>query len=161
MLLGMPDRDSLPTLRELCLDHGWLGPAIDELAGIPLEQWQAEHTRLFINGYPKTPCTPFESVYRHGRMEGPACDELQRLYSRAGVSPNGDLPADYLGTMLAFAALLLRRNTPQATQLLQELEHKHLACWLPEFSGRLLEEARLRLYRDIGERLHGWIGVRS
>jgi len=157
MLLGMPDRHSLPILREVLAEHRWLRPAIDELSGMPLEQWQAEHTRLFINGYPKTPCAPFESIYRHGQMDGPACDELQRLYANAGVSPTGDLPTDYLGTMLAFAALLMERRTPEADLQLQELQQKHLSSWLPEFSGRLLLDARLELYRGMGERLHDWM----
>ncbi len=160
MLLGMPERDSLSTLYEVLPKHGWLQPAIDELSGIPLQQWQAEHTRLFINGYPKTPCAPFESIYRHGQMDGPACDELRKLYTNAGVSPTGDLPADYLGTMLAFAALLLERATPEAALQLQELQQKHLASWLPQFSDRLLQDARLELYRGMGERLHDWIPVR-
>jgi len=157
MLLGMPDRDSLPTLREMLSEHDWMSPAVDELAGIPLEQWQAEHTRLFINGYPKTPCAPFESIYRHGRMDGPACEEMERLYKRAGVSPTGDLPADYLGTMLAFAAWLLERGTPEDGLLLQELKQKHLVNWLPEFSERLTRNARLQLYRGMGQKLHDWM----
>ena len=160
MLLGMPDRDSLPTLRETLSEHDWLSPAVEELAGIPLEQWQAEHTRLFINGYPKTPCAPFESIYRHGRMDGPACDELDRLYTGAGVFPTGDLPADYLGTMLAFAAWLLERGTPEADLHLQELQQKHLASWLPEYSERLIRNARLKLYRGMGEKLRDWMPAR-
>ena len=114
MLLGKPDENALPTLRKLAAEQHWLQPAVDELLCLPLEQWQAEHTRLFINGYPKTPCAPFESIYRHWRMEGPACDELARLYASAGLSVSPDLPADYLGTMLEFAALLLERGTPEA-----------------------------------------------
>ena len=73
MLLGRPDENSLPTLRELATEHAWLRPPVDELMDLPLQEWQGEHTRLFINGYPKTPCAPFESIYRHGRMAGPAC----------------------------------------------------------------------------------------
>ncbi len=157
MLLGMPERDSLPILQEMLPGHDWLGPAVDELEQTPLEQWQAEHTRLFINGYPKTPCAPFESIYRHEQMDGPACDELKRLYNRAGVSPTDDLPADYLGTMLAFAAWLLERGTPEAALQLRELQQKHLVSWLPEFSERLTRIARLRLYRSMGEKLHQWI----
>ena len=160
MLLGVPDRDSLNTLQQNIADHDWLRPVADELNGIPLEQWQAEHTRLFINGYPKTPCAPFESIYRHGRMAGPACEELERLYNSAGVSPTGDLPADYLGTMLAFAAWLLERGTPEAGLQLEELRQKHFASWLPEFGERLTRDARLQVYRKMGELLHDWMPVR-
>lgn len=160
LLLGMPERDSLSVLREMQNSHGWLRPAVDELAELPLEHWQAEHTRLFINGYPETPCAPFESIYRHGRMDGPACDELEKLYAQAGVSPTGDLPADYLGTLLAFAALLQQRQTPEADRQLQELQQRHLAGWLPEFSGRLMRNARLELYRRLAEKLCDWMPER-
>jgi putative dimethyl sulfoxide reductase chaperone len=159
MLLGKPDENSLPTLRQLAAEQRWLQPAVDELLYLPLEQWQAEHTRLFINGYPKTPCAPFESIYRHGRMEGPACDELARLYANAGVSASDDLPADYLGTMLEFAALLIEQGTPEADLLLKTLQDKHLLGWLPQFNRRLLQEARLNLYRSLGERLQKWISA--
>jgi len=157
MLLGMPDKNSLPTLQQLALEHSWLIPPVDELIELPLEQWQAEHTRLFINGYPKTPCAPFESIYRHGRMEGPACDELVRLYADAGVSISDDLPADYLGTMLEFAAMLVDRKTPEANLQLNDLMEKHLTGWLPQFSAQLMRETRLKLYRSLGERLQSWI----
>ncbi len=157
LLLGAPDGDSLTTLRELRPRHPWLQPAVDELAEIPLAQWQAEHTRLFVNGYPATPCAPFESIYRHGQMQGPACDELQRLYAAAGVAPAGDLPADYLGTMLAFAAWLLEQGTPEAGDRLRVLRQGHLGLWLPAFGARLRQESRLRLYRQLGRRLGAWI----
>jgi len=157
MLLGMPDENSLPILRELALEHSWLESPVDQLQEIPLEEWQAEHTRLFINGYPNTPCAPFESIYRHGRMEGPACDELVRLYTDAGISASDDIPADYLGTMLEFAAMLLERETPEANLQLTALREKHLTSWLPQFSERLLQETRLKLYRSLGEKLHAWI----
>lgn len=160
MLLGVPDRDSLPTLQQNIADHDWLEPVADELNGIPLEQWQAEHTRLFINGYPNTPCAPFESIYRHGRMSGPACEELERLYTHAGVSPTGDLPADYLGTMLAFAAWLLERGTPEAGLQLEELRQKHFASWLPGFGERLTQDARLQIYRKMGGMLYDWMDAR-
>jgi len=157
MLLGMPDENSLPTLLELALEHAWLKPAVEELLQLPLQQWQAEHTRLFINGYPKTPCAPFESIYRHGRMEGPACDELIRLYTAAGVSATDDIPADYLGTMLELAAELFERRTPAADRQLQVLRDRHLAGWLPQISQRLQRETCLKLYRTLGERLEAWI----
>lgn len=157
MLLGRPDENSLPTLRELATEHAWLQPPVDELMDLPLQEWQGEHTRLFINGYPKTPCAPFESIYRHGRMAGPACDELVQLYAEAGVSVTEGLQADYLGVMLEFAALLLERRTPDADIQLKSLRDKHLSGWLPEFSERLQQETRIKLYRSLGERLQVWI----
>ena len=159
LLLGLPDEHSLATLRELAAEHDWLQAAAVELEEISLQEWQAEHTRLFINGYPKTPCAPLESIHRHGRMAGPACDELIQLYAEAGVSAVSDLPADYLGTMLEFAALLIERATPDAKRQLETLLTKHLTGWLPQFCERLRQEARLKLYRRLGDGLHSWISA--
>lgn len=159
LLLGMPDEHSLETLRELAAEHDWLQSPADELREVALQEWQAEHTRLFINGFPKTPCAPFESIHRHGRMEGPACDELYQLYADAGVSVSGDLPADYLGTMLEFAALLIERGTPDAKLQLETLLDRHLTGWLPQFSERLRQETRFKLYRRLGDGLQQWISA--
>lgn len=43
MLLGIPDENSLPTLRELALEHGWLKPSVDQLLLTP---WML--ARLFV-----------------------------------------------------------------------------------------------------------------
>ncbi|MCB1858992.1 MAG: molecular chaperone TorD family protein [Gammaproteobacteria bacterium] len=161
LLLGAPDGGSLPVLRYLADDHPWLEPAVAELAGVSLEQWQAEHTRLFVNGYPKTPCVPFESHFRHGRMGGAACRELSQLYAGAGVAPTDELPPDYLGTMLSFAAWLQRDGGPAYQPFLEELEQTHLSRWLPEFCSALIANAHLELYRLLGEKLQNALDYRQ
>ncbi|AGA89777.1 hypothetical protein Thimo_0949 [Thioflavicoccus mobilis 8321] len=55
-LLAQPADDALDLLRDWLPAAPWLAQAIAELAALPLAEWQGEHTRLFINGYPKTPC---------------------------------------------------------------------------------------------------------
>jgi TorA maturation chaperone TorD len=65
-LLGAPDMDAKEAVQELAAHYDWLRPAADELEILPLGEWQAEHTRLFISGYPTTPCPPFESAYLSG-----------------------------------------------------------------------------------------------
>lgn len=157
LLLGMPDKGSLALLREMASEHAWLEAAVAELTALPLQQWQAEHTRLFISGHPQTPCAPFESIHRHGQMQGPACDELAQLYQTAGVTATSAMPTDYLGTMLEFAALLLERGTPAAQLQLAQLRELHLAKWLPQFCDQLRQQSRLLLYREFGQRLGAWI----
>ena len=46
--------------------------AFSELATLPLNQIQGEHTRLFISAYPHVPCPPYESAYREGELMGEA-----------------------------------------------------------------------------------------
>jgi len=63
-LLSMPEDDALAALRDMQQTAPWLESSLPELERMPLEHWQAEHTRLFISAYPKTPCPPYESAYR-------------------------------------------------------------------------------------------------
>jgi TorA maturation chaperone TorD len=153
-LLATPTGDSLPVLNALSEDHPWLLPGVEELTALPLDQWQGEHTRLFVNGYPKTVCPPFESAYRHGCMHGNATGQLSDLYRRLGLSA-GEVPADYLGTELEAAAWLLEQLDPEphTTGLWNELWHNHLAIWAGRFAADLRSKSELRLYRDLGEKI--------
>lgn len=160
VLLAMPESESLDGLRDMLPAAPWLAPAVAELERLPLEHWQAEHTRLFISGYPRTPCPPFESAYRQGQMGGTTASELQGFYGRAGLTAT-EVPADYLGTLLECAAYLtdLAQERGEgggdcpAAALLVELWGDHLKRWLPRFARDLAEHAGLLLYRGLGSRL--------
>ncbi|MBZ0104230.1 MAG: molecular chaperone TorD family protein [Sulfuricella denitrificans] len=153
-LLASPDGDSLEVLRELAGDHAWLHQALAELDNLPLEEWQAEHTRLFISGHPKTACPPFESAFLGGMMFGAASEHLGDLYRRAGLQADG-APTDYLGTMLECAAWLQEQQCSHSSELLRELWADHLAMWAPRFGATLGEEGRLELYRQLGHEIRG------
>ncbi len=149
-VLAMPGEDSLPALRELAKESAWLQPAIKELESIPLDAWQGEHTQLFITGFPKTPCPPFESAYRHGSMGGSATEELLGLYAKVNLTA-GEMPADYLGTELEYAAYLLENDAEEA--LWPELWDGRLARWVPKFADDLIKHSQLELYRSVGGKL--------
>jgi putative dimethyl sulfoxide reductase chaperone len=148
-LLAMPEDDALDALRDMRPRYPWLESALLELEQLPLEHWQAEHTRLFISAYPSTPCPPYESVYRQGTMGGTATGELAELYGRAGLQAK-DVRADYLGTMLECAAYMTERGM---VDLLRELAEEHLRLWIPRFANDLQTHARLDLYRSLGEQI--------
>ena len=97
LMLCMPESESLSLLESLASEHRWMQAGLHELSLTPLEEWQGEYTRLFVNGFPKTAAPPFESVYRHQTMFGPVVDELHALYREAGLA-TGEMPADYLGS---------------------------------------------------------------
>jgi TorA maturation chaperone TorD len=150
-LLGNPDMDAKEAVRDLADHYEWLAPAVEELDKLSLEEWQAEHARLFITGYPTTPCPPFESAYLQGRMRGHAVDALVDLYHRIGMASTG-APADYLGTLLECAAYL--KSEPKAASIFwSELWSGHLGRWAPKFCRDLKRHARLKLYRIVAERL--------
>lgn len=150
-LLGAPDLDAKEAVQELAAHYSWLQPAADELEKLPLGEWQAEHTRLFISGYPTTPCPPFESAYLSGRMHGPQEQALKNLYRRMKLSASG-APADYLGTLLECAAhLSAEPETGRAYW--SELWDGHLGRWVPRFCRELRVESKVALYRIVAERL--------
>lgn len=151
-LLASPAGDSLEVLRELAGAHGWLSQPLAELGSVGLDEWQAEHARLFISGHPKTACPPFESAFMGGAMFGAACDQLGDLYQRAGLQAEG-APPDYLGTQLECAAWLMEQGCEHSKALLQELWHEHLAAWVPRFGSALQAESWLSLYRQLGRQL--------
>lgn len=149
LLLSSPQEDSLALLSELAQQEPWLEPALPQLQTTSLELWQAEHTRLFISGHPRTVCPPFESAYLEGRMYGTAVSELEDLYNRAGVDAP-TMPADFLPTMLECSAHLVEQNN---AELLQELWEKHLDRWLPHFAKDLLQYSDFVLYQLLGKAL--------
>lgn len=151
-LLAAPGAESLGVLRGLAQDKAWLQPALEELADLPLEEWQAEHARLFICGHPRTVCPPFESARLNGMMPGPATAQLAEFYRRAGLEPDG-VPADYLGTMLECAAFLAEQDCGRSAKLAAELWQEHFSRWLPDYGAQLAEESRFLLYRQLGTRL--------
>lgn len=148
-LLAMPEADALDALRDMRPQAPWLEFSLPELERIPLEHWQAEHTRLFISAYPKLPCPPYESAYRQGTMVGISARELADLYRRAGLQAMDVLP-DYLGTMLECVAYLKETGRDD---LLRELTEEHLALWVPRFASDLVDHARLDLYRALGRQI--------
>ena len=150
-LLDAPDMDAKEAVQELAAHYEWLKPAAEELEYLPLEEWQAEHTRLFVSGNPATPCPPFESAYLSGRMKGTQVGELKELYRRMGMMPTG-APADYLGTILECAAHL--KSDPELAKVYwSELWNGHLRRWVPRFCRKLQMESHIELYRLVAKRL--------
>jgi len=149
-LLAYPGFDALAAVRGLRAVAGWpSAAALDELIALPLERWQAEHTRLFVNGYPSTPCFPFVADERGSAAA------LQDLYCRAGLFAAPEL-AGYLGTLLECAAYLLDARTlpePPDPAVLVTLRDDYLTAWLPRFGAALQTHAALTLYRELGAAL--------
>ena len=146
VLLGTPEGESSDLLNELRAEHGWLDRACEDLAHIPLEHWQAEHTRLFVTGDPKTACPPFKSAYSGQAVAGGAVEDLAGFYRDLGLSAK-DMPPDYLGTALECWAYLISQAKQDEVQTLWTA---HLEPWLSQFADDLQREADLELYRALG-----------
>jgi TorA maturation chaperone TorD len=129
---------------------------VETLAKEPLVKLQAEYTRLFISGYPKTPCPPYESAYREGRLMGQANAATRALYSEWGMVIEPPL-ADHLATEFEFLAFLLTlaQTTPevadQALAARTAFLTEHLGQWLPQFAADLQAHTRFEGYRKLAD----------
>lgn len=151
-LLAAPNDESLAIIDELAQQHSWLQDVPEELTQWGLPRWQGEHTRLFINGHPKTVCPPFESSYIHGHQNGTACSDILTLYHQIGLQPVEGIFPDYLGTLLECAAYLSAQQ-PVDSELWETLWQKHLSRWVPRFAQDLQTQSRLKLYQQLGKQL--------
>ena len=119
---------------------------------MPLGEWQAEHTRLFVSGHPRTVCPPYESAYRKGDSGGLAAEKLTALYRQIGLETK-DISADYLGAILECAAYLLETPQTQDEETWSRLWEGHIVGWVPAFANDLHTETRMLLYHRLARQL--------
>jgi TorA maturation chaperone TorD len=151
-LLAEPCEESLATLEELAPQLPWLSAeALIQLQQTPLEHWQAEHTRLFVSGHPKTPCMPFESVWTEGQMMGETVLRMSQWYGDAGFKVEAELPTDFLGTELQFLAFMIEHHREAEEQIADLL--LSLQAWIPKFATAVKIHTDLLLYKDWAKRL--------
>ena len=109
------------------------------------EPLQAEYTRLFLNGYPRSVCPPYESVYLEQRMHG----EWEMKVEPGLI--------DHLATELEFLAFLASAESldgdmsTEARKASDEFLQTHLRRWTPRFIADLKAGAKLDCYRMLGE----------
>jgi len=160
LLFAYPGDAFLPELRQSA-------ETLSEQAGEPLrlvrsfelerqELLQAEYTRLFINGYPETPCPPYESVYREKRMHGDSAMDVQSAYRRWDLSVDVGL-IDHLSTEFEFLAFLATVEAlgeppaPEAAESKTRFLEEHLCRWLPAFTRDLKQAARIDAYMKLAD----------
>ena len=135
----------------------WLA-SLGDLKSEPLEEVQYEYTRLFVNGYPKTACPPYESVYREGTMLGESAMDVYLIYQDWGLEVSEEEAGDHLAVMLEFLYYLASlREVADDEEKLEAVEEAiegfwkdHLQPWLPQFAGDLMENAEMPFYTRLG-----------
>lgn len=152
-LLNAPGEESLDVVALLAKEADWLAGPLGEVRATPLGQWQAEHTRLFVNGFPRTACPPFASAYVQGAMNSASAAKATDFYARLGLVPTPGLPADYLGTLLECAAYLADGGVAAAEETRAAFWDQLLQPWLPRFANDLRSSARMQIYRALGAEL--------
>lgn len=114
---------------------------------------QAEYTRLFINGYPHTPCPPYESVYREKRMLGHTAVSVQEQYMEWGMTVDTGL-TDHIATEFEFLSFLsmaaaLDNAASAAIDASGRFIEEHILRWVPQFAMDLEKNADLKVYRKL------------
>ena len=114
---------------------------------------QAEYTRLFINGYPHTPCPPYESVYLEKRMLGESSINVQAIYREWEITVEAGL-TDHIATEFEFLSFLASASSlkPVTKAAIDASEHflkEHLYRWLPIFTIDLKSASHLQVYKQL------------
>jgi len=128
-----------------------LSALIRSFESTELEQLQAEYTRLFINGYPNTPCPPYESVYLEKRMLGEASVSVQGAYNQWDMTVDSGL-IDHIATEFEFLAFLYSAeslNLPigvEAGNSAILFINEHLCRWVPTFIEDLKNSTTVQAY---------------
>lgn len=170
--LGYPDRDFVRRVQEAVgqirmqlwddprLPLSTLIEELGQLAQLPLEQLQGEHTRLFIAAYPRVPCPPYESVYLEGTLQGEAAEDVDRMYREWGLAVQKE-EADHAGAELEFVAFLLTIETRESLAAAARFLSEHLLAWLPRFAVDLARESNLGFHRALGNLLSATLDLES
>jgi TorA maturation chaperone TorD len=125
---------------------------LSHLEKLPLEFVQGEHTRLFINAYPRVICPPYESAYREGVLLGNSTHAVFEYYQKWGIEADGD-NVDHVGSELEFYAFLLAMGSEEASMDASRFMDEHLLLWIPVFASDLQNGSRLGFYSEIGRLL--------
>jgi putative dimethyl sulfoxide reductase chaperone len=134
LLFSYPTEENLKQIGELAGTGDFTALRSREvLKGLPLEEVQAEYTRLFISAYPNLLCPPYESYYREGVVYGISSIEVGEWYAKQGLrfSFEGE-PPDLLGAELDYLALT---NDKAFLARMKE--------WVFEFTGRVKQNSAL------------------
>ncbi|WP_041463945.1 TorD/DmsD family molecular chaperone [Pelodictyon luteolum] len=123
-----------------------------------IEAMQGEYTRLFLNGYPTTPCVPYESVYREKRMLGDASIGVQAAYSEWEMTVAPGL-IDHIATEFEFLAFLSSAESmggtlaEDARKASETFMKEHLCRWMPRLAADLDKAATMEPYRLLARAL--------
>jgi TorA maturation chaperone TorD len=107
--------------------------------------------------------TPYESVYKEGKMAGRALSSVKKFYVTEGVAIDKlkDLP-DYIGLEFDFMSYMIEREalaleTTNKTPVIHMLEvekkflENHILTWFPRLSKNIKKQAQISFFPEIAE----------
>ena len=158
LAFAYPNEAFLPELKRTANKIRINASAFDELIALfekeEDEVLQAEYTRLFINGYPHTPCPPYESVYLEKRMLGQASLDVQAFYQEWQMRVETGL-TDHIATEFEFLSFLasaqsIKNIAMSAVDASDRFFKEHLCRWVPQFAADLQLSALIDAYKLLG-----------
>lgn len=124
-----------------------------------LEDLQVEHTRLFINAYPKVIAPPYESFWREKEIYGETTIVIKKLYEVCGLDLSKkwhDLP-DHIAAELAFLAYLENNDSIEYQDIKARLLEEHLKTWVDKFCEVVKNNTTLEYFKNLIILLQGCI----
>ncbi len=113
------------------------------------ENLQGEYTRLFITGYPKTPCPPYYSAYKTGLVVSDHTDYLYNLYAEYGIEiPEGQFP-DFIPVLMEFMVLLLSNDKIEDAKSF----HSKYITWLLVFAENIKDNTSIEYFNLISKNI--------
>ena len=152
--MAYPDKNFLKALSEIknkySVDFSFMNKLLEIAEKENLNELQAEYTHLFISGFPKTPCPPYESFFLEGRLFGNANMIVRNIYSKWAMEVEPAL-ADHLATEFEFLAFLkaLEETSDSfndSNKTMVNFFKEHILNWVPKFAGTLKDNTQNKFY---------------
>ena len=120
-----------------------------------IENLQGEYTRLFVSGYPSTPCPPYFSAFKTGLVVSDHTDALYDIYDKYGIEiPEGQFP-DFIPILMEFMVLLLSNNQDEESKTFY---NKYIS-WLSEYSQNVKRNSKMDYFNLTSEKLDSLVKI--
>jgi len=139
-----------------------------------IEDLAVEYTRLFLG--PGKHISPHESVHHQredgdwGTLWGAATVDVKKFIEATGLEYDADYKGmpDHVSVEFEFMAALTRREAQawseedekgarQYIDVQQKFIKDHLVQWIPDFCGKVIQQAELPFYRAVAELTQSFI----
>jgi len=132
---------------------------LEELKKAPLEELQAEWTKLFIANFGGVPCKPYQSFFGEEKaLMGAPAFSTNRFFQLFNLDTGGEIP-DRANLQLDFAAFLVKlylvdtnpQDKKKIETLYREFFKKHI-LWMVKLANCVSEHTNLEPLKELMER---------
>ena len=148
-LLTYPSIELRKELEKIVEGDHPISSTLKQIDDKSFENLQGEYTRLFVTGYPKTPCSPYYSAYKTGLVVSEHTDILYNLYAKYGIEiPDEQFP-DFIPILMEFMVLLLSNNKIEEAKSF----HSKYITWLLVFSETIKDNTNIEYFNLISQNI--------